>query len=113
VAIIFVAILKLSITLSRGLPIKTNSTVAANPKQESLYVQPSNLMTENIMKGNVTYYRLSKSEHYHFEFRFELNTISTNDEQRLIILLNGKGRSCVDRLIHEIGDLILKYIASQ
>jgi hypothetical protein len=107
VAIIFVAILKLSITLSRGLPIKTNSTVAANPKQESLYVQPSNLMTENIMKGNVTYYRLSKSEHYHFEFRFELNTISTNDEQRLIILLNGKGRSCVDYWEFPVGRRLL------
>ena len=59
------------------------------------------------VKPNVIYYKLTKDSRYHYEFRYEYNNRSTNDDPRLIILLNGSVRTCVDYWNFAVGRRIL------
>jgi len=46
------------------------------------------------------YYRLSADIDYHYEFRFEFNPSTKNDDHRLMLIFYGTKRSCNDRIIH-------------
>ena len=62
-------------------------------------------------RGNVTYYEFSNNKKYHYEFRFEKNN-DTNNDTRLMILLNGSVRTCVDYWDFAVGRRILHQLHS-
>lgn len=60
------------------------------------------------MKSEVTFYNLSENRLDHYEFRYALNTSST----RLILLLGGASRSCVDWWSISVGQRIISKMRS-
>ena len=62
-------------------------------------------------QGHVTYYEPVNDTDYHYEFRFEKNN-NTDNDTRLMILLNGSVRTCVDYWDFAVGRRILKLIHS-
>ncbi|UJR20487.1 hypothetical protein I4U23_023615 [Adineta vaga] len=64
-----------------------------------------------IAKHHVIFYPLSSS--YHYEYRYELNLKqNSSNESRLILLLTGRGRSCIDWWGFSVGDKILSKMRS-
>ena len=61
--------------------------------------------------GHVTYYEYIKDTNYHYEFRFQKNN-NTNNDTRLMILLNGSVRTCVDYWDFAVGRRILHQLHS-
>ncbi|CAF1648440.1 unnamed protein product [Rotaria magnacalcarata] len=59
-------------------------------------------------KPKSVYYRLSKDDLYHYEFRYELKTPRKSDDYRLMIILYGTKRGCSDRIIQIQTVLFLK-----
>jgi len=45
------------------------------------------------------YYRLPKDTQYRYEFRFEFNPSTKNDDHRLMLILYGANRACNERII--------------
>ena len=76
----------------------TTSTVptTSTQKQSSLPI-----------KANVTYYKLVNDTRYHYEFHFEYSSSAINNDPRLMILLNGHGRTCTDYWEFAVGRRIL------
>ena len=68
---------------------------------------------QNRMNSKVTFYQLSPNPSYHYEYRYELNEhgLSSN-ESRLILLLTGKNRKCVDWWDFLEGGIILSQMRS-
>ena len=83
-----------------SLPIlnKTNSTPPLPPSSP--------------LKTNVTYYELVKDTNYHYEFRFEYNSSYDDNDTRLMILLNGSVRTCIDYWDFAVGRRILAMLHS-
>lgn len=88
IIIIFLAIFNIFNAFFHQLPEET-STAVNSTRTSLLTIKP-------LTKVNVTYYRSAGDTSYHYEFRYELNTNSTNDNQRLMILINGDGYTCAD-----------------
>lgn len=59
------------------------------------------------MNGDMINYRLAKDPRYYYEFRYELYTNNTDEEPRLMILINGNGRVCLDYWQFTVGRRIL------
>lgn len=68
---------------------------------------------QNRMNSKVTFYKLSSNASYHYEYRYELNEhgLSSNDS-RLILLLIGTNRKCVDWWDFLEGGIILSQMRS-
>jgi len=107
IAILFITIFNIFNAVFHGLPDDSTSTVSSTPEQVTSSTATSTLSTKPLMKGTRTYYRLVNDTDYHYEFRYELNTSTTDDNPRLIILLNGSGRTCVDYWEFPVGRRIL------
>jgi hypothetical protein len=48
------------------------------------------------IKTQVSYYNLTHNKRYHYEFRYELNRYTEENEHRLLIILVGVSRRCID-----------------
>lgn len=103
IAIIIIVILNIYKTISNQIPseilagidpIISNTTIN---KQAS--ISPS--------KINVTYYKLVNDTRYHYEFHFQYTNSARNNNPRLMILLNGHGRTCTDYWEFAVGRRIL------
>ena len=68
---------------------------------------------QNRMSSKVTFYKLSSNPSYHYEYRYELNKHnSSSNESRLILLLIGTNRKCVDWWDFLEGGIILSQMRS-
>ena len=68
---------------------------------------------QNRMNSKVTFYNLSSNSSYHYEYRYELNKPnSSSNESRLILLLIGTNRKCVDWWDFLEGGIILSQMRS-
>ena len=84
------------------------STVSKNKSRKTTNARNSTLRN---LRGNVTYYELIKDFRYHYQFRFEINN-NTDNDTRLMILLNGSVRTCVDYWDFAVGRRILAALRS-
>ena len=83
--------------------ITINNAPPKNPANRNMFGVPT-----GISKPEVTYYKTSRDPRYHYEFRFEHNNHpNANDDPRLVILLNGSVRTCVDYWNFAVGRRIL------
>ena len=62
---------------------------------------------EEKFKLKANYYRLTNDSTYHYEFRYQLNVSNTSDDHRLVILFNGRGRTCIDYWRFPVGRRIV------
>ena len=81
-------------------------------RQKSLTVKTSTIRPVSQLQTNITYYKLANHTLYHYQFRFEYNITNTNDDLRLMILLNGDVRTCVDYWDFAVGRRILATLHS-
>ena len=80
--------------------------------QKSLTIKTSTTPPVSQLQTNITYYKLANNTLYHYQFRFEYNITNTNDDLRLMILLNGDVRTCVDYWDFAVGRRILATLHS-
>ena len=92
-----IAIVPISTTPQEKSPNTTNSTVSTSKGIEDI---------------DITYYELINDTRYHYEFRFAHNSNTTNNDTRLMILLNGSVRTCVDYWDFAVGRRILTTLRS-
>lgn len=85
--ILFIGIFNIFYVILHELPEETNNLFNST-------TQTGFLSIKSPMKGNVTHYRSVDDTSYHYEFRYKLNINNTEDNQRLIILLNGNAWTC-------------------
>ena len=94
-------------------PIPTNSSVA--PTSPSVSKNTSNsafVLPPSPYQTNITLYETTNDTNYHYEFRFEYHSNETKDDPRLIILLNGSVRTCIDYWDFPVGRRILALLHS-
>jgi hypothetical protein len=83
-----------------GTPLHRFEFVARNATRRC-----ENTTMTNEMKSEVTFYQVSGNR---VEYRYELNKLTdSSSEPRLILLLIGRARSCVDWWIFSVGERIL------
>ncbi|CAF2116716.1 unnamed protein product, partial [Rotaria magnacalcarata] len=58
-------------------------------------------------KTNSSYYRFTNDTRYHYEFKYEFSSEIKNNDHRLMILLNGRGRICADYWKFAVGRRII------
>ena len=86
--------------------------VTSNAQQKSLTVKTSTVPPVSPLQTNITYYKLDNNTLHHYQFRFEYNISNTNDDLRLMILINGNVRTCVDYWDFAVGRRILTTLHS-
>jgi hypothetical protein len=97
-------------TLSNTSTIQTLTTTTT--KKIPITNKDRTIPTDPTMKTSSTYYNLGNDKRYQYEFRFEYNITtsnmtSANETQRLMILLNGSGRTCTDYWEFPVGRRML------
>ena len=82
----------------KEMPKKTTTPpVLTNSREESLNAKNSTVpIPTRIRDIDITYYELVNDTRYHYEFRFAYDSNTTNNDTRLMILLNGSIRNCID-----------------
>ncbi|CAM4751710.1 unnamed protein product, partial [Rotaria magnacalcarata] len=58
-------------------------------------------------KTKSSYYRFTNDTRYHYEFKYEFSSKIKNNDHRLLILLNGRGRICADYWKFSVGRRII------
>jgi hypothetical protein len=66
-----------------------------------------------MIESKVKFYNLSSNHSYHYEYRYELNKQNASSNQsRLILLLTGRSRACIDWWAFSVGESILSQMRS-
>ena len=90
--------------MTAAIPFLPQSGSTINNSRQHVSLITSNPLSIRI---NVTHYKLVDNTRYHYEFHFEYNSDTINDDPRLMILLNGHGRTCADYWEFAVGRRIL------
>ena len=98
----------------KEMPKKTTTPpVLTNSREESLNAKNSTVpIPTRIRDIDITYYELVNDTRYHYEFRFAYDSNTTNNDTRLMILLNGSIRTCIDYWDFAVGRRILATLRS-
>jgi hypothetical protein len=86
---------------------KLELEVERTTTDNTVYYPPNDEIHETRESQSV-FYRLTSDKRYHYQFRFEFNPSTKNDDHRLMIILNGATRSCSDMWDFSVGIRILK-----
>ena len=90
------------------LVVQSSKSTDDNQNTDDNYITPTvDPSNEQLNKTRTSYYRLAKNTDYHYEFRYELRTNDRNDDHRLMILFNGRGRTCTDYWKFSVGRRII------
>ncbi|CAM4946625.1 unnamed protein product [Rotaria socialis] len=102
-AIMYVAGLNFVLFLIMQRPKCSNNEAMDNIFIKTLY----DPWVEEQNKTNSSYYRFTNDTRYHYEFKYEFSSKIKNNDHRLMILLNGRGRICADYWKFAVGRRII------